>query len=250
VLNASIIWGLSLLSCRIDARLGRHDQEEISPGEAVAGMILNGLGVSDRPLTLTPQFFANKPLDLLFRAGVRAEMCNRFKRGRTLEATYHDGCDLLLSELALSVCSQEGIETRFNHLDTTSLSLTGDSVPESDEHAMAITQGSANAHRLDLTQAVGALMVSQDTGVPLMSKRWDGNASDTQICQERAPALLATFQGSSTPRSLVAEAKLYSLRNCCQAQAAWLYHAYPRHVKVGHAGEWTSAHVGHVAASR
>jgi len=62
----------------IDARLGRHDQEEISTGEAVAGMILNGLGFSDRPLTLTPQFFANNPLDLLFRAGVRAEMFNRF----------------------------------------------------------------------------------------------------------------------------------------------------------------------------
>ena len=61
----------------IDARLLVHDQEEITAGEAVAGMILNGLGFSDRPLTLTPQFFANKPLDLLFHEGVRAEMFNR-----------------------------------------------------------------------------------------------------------------------------------------------------------------------------
>jgi hypothetical protein len=59
---------------------------------AVAGMILNGLGFSNRPLTLTPQFFTNKPLDLLFREGVRAEMFNRFKLGRTLEETYrYDG---------------------------------------------------------------------------------------------------------------------------------------------------------------
>ena len=36
------------------------------------------------------------------------------------------GCDLLLSELALAVCAHEGIEQRFNHLDTTSFSLTGD----------------------------------------------------------------------------------------------------------------------------
>jgi hypothetical protein len=55
-------------------------------------MILNGLGFSNRPLTLTPQFFTNKPLDLLFREGVRAEMFNRFKLGRTLEETYrYDG---------------------------------------------------------------------------------------------------------------------------------------------------------------
>ena len=88
----------------IDARLGLHDQEEISAGEAVAGMILNGLGFSDRPLTLTPQFFANKSLDLLFREGVCAEMFNRFKLGRTLDETHAYGCDQLFSELALAVC--------------------------------------------------------------------------------------------------------------------------------------------------
>ena len=36
-------------------------------------MIINGLGFSDRPLTLTPQFFENKALELLFRPGVKAE---------------------------------------------------------------------------------------------------------------------------------------------------------------------------------
>jgi hypothetical protein len=51
-------------------------------------------------------------------------------------------------------------------------------------------------------------MVSQDGGVPLRSKSWEGHASDTQIFQERAPALLATFRGSPTPRSLVAAATL------------------------------------------
>ena len=197
----------------IDARWLVHDHEEITAGEAVAGMILNGLGFSDRPLTLTPQFFANKPLDLLFHEGVRAEMFNRFKLGRTLDEAYGYGCDLLLSELALSVCLQEGIDARFNHLDTTSFSLTGAYVPDSDEHAIAITHGYSKDHRPDLKQAVLELMVSQDGGVPLMSKSWDGNASDTQIFQERAHALLATFQGSPSPRYLVADAKLYTEEN-------------------------------------
>jgi transposase len=209
---ASVIKDLGLIEM-IDARLFLHDQEEITAGEAVAGMILNGLGFSNRPLSLTPQFFVNKPLDLLFHEGVRAEMFNRFKLGRTLDEVHAYGCDLLLSELALAVCAQEGIDDRFNHLDTTSFSLTGDYVPDSDEHAIAITYGYSKDHRPDLKQAVLELMVSQDGGVPLMSKSWDGNASDTQIFQERAQALMATFRESPSPRYLVADAKLYHEEN-------------------------------------
>ena len=209
---ASVIKDLGLIEM-IDARLLLHEQEEITAGEAVAGMILNGLGFANRPLSLTPQFFTNKPLDLLFRQGVRAEMFNRFKLGRTLDEVYAYGCDLLLSELALAVCAQEGIDDRFTHLDTTSFSLTGDYLPDSDEHAIVITHGYSKDHRPDLKQAVLELMVSQDGGVPLLSKSWDGNASDTQIFQERAQALLATFRESPRPRYLVADAKLYTEDN-------------------------------------
>ena len=207
-LIASVINELRVIEM-IDARLVPDAQEEITPGEAMAGMILNGLGFANRPLSLTPQFFANKPLDLLFREGVHAELFNRFKLGRTLDEVSAYGCDLLFSELALAVCVQEGIDQRFNHLDTTSFSLSGDYVPESDEQAIRITYGYSKDHRPDLKQAVLELMVSQDGGVPLVSQSWDGNASDTKIFQERAEALLATFQRSPTPRYLVADSKLY-----------------------------------------
>src|SRR6266481_6773556 len=216
----------------IDTRLLVHDQEEITAGEAVAGMLLNGLGFSDRPLTLTPQFFANKPLDLLLHEGVRAEMFNRFKLGRTLDEAHAYGCDLLLSELALAVCSQEGIDVRFNHLDTTSFSLTGDYVPESDEHALAITHGYSKDHRPDLKQAVLELMVSQDGGVPLVSKSWDGNASETQIFQERAAALMATLQRAPTPRYLVADAKLYHEDNAANLRQLGFITRIPNTLKL------------------
>ena len=179
-------------------------------------MILNGLGFANRPLSLTPQFFANKPLDLLFRPGVDAAMFNRFKLGRTLDEVDTYGCDLFLSEIALAVCQHEAIDQRFTHLDTTSFALTGEYVPESDEHAIAITHGYSKDHRPDLKQAVLELRVSQDGGVPLASKSWDGNASDTQIFHDRAAALLSTFQGSPTPRYLIADSKLYSEDNAAQ----------------------------------
>jgi hypothetical protein len=70
-LIAHMIKDLGLISM-IDVRIVPDEQEEITLGEAVAGMILNGLGFANRPLSLTPQFFANKPLDLLFRDGVQA----------------------------------------------------------------------------------------------------------------------------------------------------------------------------------
>jgi transposase len=208
-LIASMIKDLGLISM-IDARLVPDEQEEITPGEAVAGMLLNGLGFANRPRSLTPQFFTNKPLDLLFRPGVRAEMCNRFQLGRTLDEVHAYGCDLLLSELALAVCAQEGIAQRFPHLDTTSFSLRGAYIPESDEHAIRLTPGYAKDHRPDLQQAVLELLVSQDGGVPLVSKSWEGHTSDTQMFQERAAALMAAFASSPTPRYRVADAKLYT----------------------------------------
>jgi transposase len=125
----------------INARLVPDAQEVLTPGEAMAGMILNGLGFANRPLSLTPQFFANQPLDLLFREGIRAEMFNRLKLGRTLDEAYTYGGDLWFHGLALAVCAQEGIDLRFNHLDTTSFSLSGEYVPNSDGQAITITYG-------------------------------------------------------------------------------------------------------------
>jgi transposase len=216
----------------LDARLVPDSQEEITPGEAVAGMMLNGLGFANRPLSLTPQFFANKPLDLLFHEGVHAAMFNRFKLGRTLDEVYTYGCDRLFSDLALAVCRQEGIDMRFNHLDTTSFSLTGEYVADSDAQAIAITHGYSKDHRPDLKQAVLELMVSQDGGVPFMSQSWDGNTSDTQIFQERAVALIATFQRSPTPRYVVADSKLYTEDNATNLQSLGFITRIPHTLKL------------------
>jgi transposase len=98
---------------------------------------------------------------------------------------------------------------RFPPLDTTRFSLPGAYVPDSDEHAMRITHGDSKDHRPDLKQAVLALMGSQDGGIPLVSKRWDGPTSDTQRFPQRAAALLRACKDTPSPRYLVADAKLY-----------------------------------------
>ena len=58
---AGVIKDLGIVEL-IDSRIDPDQKEEITTGEAISGMILNGLGFSDRPMSLTPQFFQNKPL--------------------------------------------------------------------------------------------------------------------------------------------------------------------------------------------
>jgi len=176
-------------------------------------MIINGLGFSDRPMSLTPQFFEGKAFDILIREGITPDMLNRFKLGRSLDDVFSYGCDLLFSEIALSVCQQEDIDLRFNSLDTTSFSLTGEYDPDSDEHGVLVTYGYSKDHRPDLKQVILELMVSQDGGVPFMSKSHDGNASDNQVFKQRSEVLLKEFASSESPRYLVADSKLYTQEN-------------------------------------
>jgi transposase len=216
----------------IDKRLGHDKQEEISHGEAIMAMILNGLGFSNRPLSLTPQFFEKKPLDLLFREDVDASMFNRFKLGRTLDKSYDYSCSLLFHELAMSVCKQEKIDLRFNDLDTTSFSLTGEYLPDSDENAIQITHGYSKDHRPDLKQAVLEMIVSQDGGIPFLSKSWDGNSSDNTIFGERAKALITEFKNSPTPRYLVADSKLYTEENAKNLKDIGFITRIPENIKL------------------
>ena len=108
---AGVIKDLGIIE-KIDARIPKDPRQTLSAGESIAGMIINALGFSDRPISLTPQFYENKALEKFFRKGVTSDQFNRFKLGRVLDACYDYGCDTLFSELSLQVCKQEQIETR------------------------------------------------------------------------------------------------------------------------------------------
>lgn len=206
---AGVIKDLGLVEL-IDSRIDEHAKEEISTGEAIAGMIINGLGFSNRPLTLTPQFFQSKAIDRLFRKGIDASHFNRFKLGRALDDCYQYGCSNLFAEISMAVCKKEKVDCRFNSEDTTSFSLTGDYEPDCDEYAIEITHGFSKDHRPDLKQAIVEMMVSQDGGVPTVYNAHSGNASDNVIFRDRAQALIESFKNSDSPRYLIADSKLYT----------------------------------------
>jgi hypothetical protein len=63
---AGVIKDWTSLSC--DDRLGIYHDETLSAGETVAGMLINGLGFSNKPLSLTPLFFQHCPVTSSLRA--------------------------------------------------------------------------------------------------------------------------------------------------------------------------------------
>ena len=76
----------------IDDRIGTSKQEVISPGEAVAGMIYNGLGFTGEALYLSPHFFEDKPLNILFdRNDLVPNNFNADKLGNSLDALHSYG---------------------------------------------------------------------------------------------------------------------------------------------------------------
>lgn len=207
---AGIIKDLKLIEM-IDERIPTHKDENITCGEAIAGMVISGLGFSDRPLSLTPQFFENCPIAyLLERPEIKAEHFNHFKLGRALEDVFKYGADQLFMAISALVCAQENIDQRVNHLDTTTFSVHGKFENEYAEEAVALNYGYSRDKRPDLKQVVLEMMVSEDGGVPLFSLCWDGNTNDSEIFKTRAKALIESFKASDEKRYLIGDSKLYS----------------------------------------
>ncbi|MDX8378765.1 MAG: IS1634 family transposase, partial [Gallionella sp.] len=119
----------------------------------------------------------------------------------------------MFSEISLNVCRQERVDTRFNSLDNTRFTLSGDYFEKMDDETVAIKLGHSKDHRPDLKQVMLEMMISQDGGIPLIGKALDGNASDNTVFKERSEQLLESFKASETPRYLIADCKLYTEKN-------------------------------------
>jgi transposase len=144
---------------------------------------------------------------------VKADDFNRFKLGRILDRCHSYGTELLFSEIALNVCQQEKVDTRFNSLDTTTFTLTGDYLGKTDDDTVEIKLGYSKDYRPDLKQVMLEMMVCHDGGIPLLGKALDGNASDNTVFRERSKLLIDSFKAAETPRYLIADSKLYSESN-------------------------------------
>jgi transposase len=61
------------------------ETRDLTVGEAVKAMVLNGLGCINQALDLVPRFFQNKPTDRLIAPRVAPEQLNDDALGRALD---------------------------------------------------------------------------------------------------------------------------------------------------------------------
>ncbi len=163
----------------IDTLIPPDPQQKVTTGEAVVAMIINGLGFSNRTLYLFPQFFENKPVDLLISKGLHAADLNDDTVGRALDRLFDKGCIGLFCHVASVATRIAAVDRKFGHLDTTTFSVYGDYESSEEEGAaIHVTRGHSKQKRPDLKQIFLNLLVSSDGGIPLFMQALDGNSSD------------------------------------------------------------------------
>jgi transposase len=202
----------------IDDQIGANGRQ-VSVGQAAQAMVLNGLGFASRALYLTPEFYSNKPVDMLIGEGITAEMLNDDSLGDALDRMYAAGVTELFAQVAARACDQYGIETRFYHLDSSSFHLHGE-YEQPEEGAITITHGYSRDHRPDLKQVVASLITTHQAAIPTWLEALSGNSSD----KSSFPQTVAAYQkqlAQGKKSYFVADSALYTKENIGQLSTVW-----------------------------
>jgi hypothetical protein len=177
---------------RIDEHIAQDFEErEVSIGQAVKAMVLNGFGFVQQRLYLTPQFFERVPTERLIGEGVQPEHLNHGVLGRALDDLFEYGMTELFRDLAAHAAKKLGLGSRFAHLDATSFSFHGEYDSEtgsnepSEDGVICIQQGYSRDNRPDLDQAVLD-----------MDAQAEGRASSPDEATIRECKRLGEFSGS------------------------------------------------------
>lgn len=185
---------------RIDTKIEKK-KRKVSVGQAVQAMILNALGFSGRALYLTPDFFRNRPLDLLIGENITADDLHDDCLGTALDALYEYGITELFYHLASNALKTYEIEHRYVHLDTSTFSFHGKSYEDTDDdtQTVSITKGYSKDNHPELNQAVLSLMCSQKSTLPVWLEVLSGNSSDKKSFAESIKKYRNNFRTGDLP---------------------------------------------------
>jgi transposase len=191
------------------------EMRDLTVGEAVKAMVLNGLGFINQALYLVPHFFQNKPTFRLISPRVTPTQLNDDALGRALDTLYDSGVTELYSLIAATAAQRLGLAPRFAHLDSTSFHVDGryNSHEEPEEHVIHITRGYSRDQRPDLNQVMLDLIVEHQAGIPVLMKPLSGNSSDVQDFGQIITDHVTQLQRTYGTTCLVADSALYSAEN-------------------------------------
>lgn len=222
----------------IDELVGSHEQEKVSAGQVVKGLILNCMGFLSSPLYLFSQFFEGKATEHLIGEGVKPEHLNDTRIGRVLDKLYKHGVTEVFMTIALEVVKKYQIRLKSAHIDSTSLSVEGKyidpeelteedsgeenqgrengrelrSILEEEPVAIKITHGYSKDGRGDLKQYLLKLITTEDGDIPLFLQLGDGNEVD----KTSFVPMIQEFQqqwSEAEPEVFVGDSALYSKDN-------------------------------------
>src|SRR5215510_2361714 len=203
------------------------EMRDLTVGEAVKAMVLNGLGFVNQALYLVPRFFQNKRTSRLIAPRVAPTQLNDDALGRALDTLYDAGVTELYSLIAATAAQRLGLAPRFAHLDSTSFHVDGrynsDQAP--DEHVIHITRGYSRDQRPDLNQVMLDLIVEHQAGIPVLMKPLSGNSSDATDFGQIIADHMAQMQITYGLTYLVADSALYSAENLqklAETQTKWI----------------------------
>lgn len=197
----------------IDEACGQQAKNKnITFGQCVKCMILNGLGFIGRTLYLYSEYFEDKPIDHLLGIDIEPEQIDDNVLGRTLDKLFSIGVTELYTKIALRAMQTLGIKVKSLHLDSTSFHVDGDyhSLLEQGELRIQIVQGYSRDHRPDLNQAVLNMITSNQGNLPLFMQAASGNSSDQTAFSDIISKHIKSFQEAIGNRYLVGDSALYT----------------------------------------
>ncbi len=154
---------------------------ELSPGDAVLGMILDT--VSGRTLLYRLEQASDQTdTELIFGKPMSPDKFNDTNLGRELDKLFETGTQKIFSQISQNAIGCFKLDTRHHHFDTTSVSVFG-AYEDHPDTQLNITYGYSKDKRPDLKQFMVS-MLCVDRNIPIIGKTQDGNASDKTLNNE------------------------------------------------------------------
>jgi transposase len=95
------------------------ETRDLTVGEAVNALVLNGRGLINQALYRVPRFFQNKPTDRRMSPRVAPEPLHDDALGRALDPLYESGVTALYRLIAATAAQRLHLSPTSMHLDTT-----------------------------------------------------------------------------------------------------------------------------------
>ena len=204
----------------IDEQITSDSADKIlSTGEAIVGLVLNGLGFVNKRLYLVERFFENKPVNELFGNDyLKSEHFNDDALGRALDKVYEYGVNKLYAQISTAavkyLSTEHGLEVKSGQLDNSNFHLHGrEKELQEAERVLSITYGHSKDHRPDLVQIGLQLMVDSQSRIPLLMSVLSGNEEEGKSYGAFIKAYSKQLDCNYAIAMLIVDSKLYNKKN-------------------------------------